>query len=132
MQELATEAVRKNLAEMERIASGQPRVVWDEGEQQERVLIPYPRDQIAALKVLQDAARYRVLPQKAWPGTSSAAEDETDTYEGGLMPIFAANPNFSRIEGTAPDGTEIVVNVGDPIDPITEADGDAEEDQARL
>jgi hypothetical protein len=48
MQENATAIVVETIAELKRIASGEPRVVRDEGKQQERVLIPYPRDKIAA------------------------------------------------------------------------------------
>lgn len=89
----------------------------DESGQWERVyeqksIVPYPRDMVSAANALHAFLRDGVLPESSRMPVSSAAEVEE--LSGGLMPIFAGSTAFKRIEGTAPDGTRVVVDVEHP------------------
>jgi hypothetical protein len=129
LEERAGKALLEHLPELLRIARGEPRVVEvpdGDGGMMQKTIIPYPRDQIAACKVLLDIARNGILPQGYWARTASAAEDKQDANTGRLMPIFGGNTSFSRIEGTAPDGTKLVINVDGDKDAITGADDGAD------
>jgi hypothetical protein len=119
------EALLEHLPVLLRIALGEPRVVEvpdGDGGTMLKTIIPYPRDQIAAMKLLLEIARYGVLPKSYWARSSSTVEDTQDANRGGLMPIFAGNTAFSRLEGTAPDGTRVVINVDGDKDAVNDAD----------
>ena len=125
IEERAGEALLELLPGLLRIALGEPRVVevvdGDDGIITKAIIV-YPRDQIAAMKLLLDIARHGVMPKSYWVRSASTVEDTQDANRSGLMPIFAGNTAFSRLEGVAHDGTKVVINVDDDKDAANGAD----------
>jgi hypothetical protein len=130
MQENAGDAVHRLIDELVRIAQGEPRVVEiadSDGSVRFKTSIPYPRDQIAAIRVLLDIARYGVLPSN-WTSMASPGESDKDTTHGGLMPIFASSANFKTVSAVTPDGKVFTTTLDDPEGVITEPDDGVDAD----
>jgi hypothetical protein len=104
------------------IAQGIPHEVEftkDNGTKAKRTIIPYPRDMVAAMKLLHDIARLGILPD-------SMAVVDRGAEMPALLPTFTrVNPNFTRVEAELPDGTIMVatVNKRDVINAEMEGEG---------
>jgi hypothetical protein len=95
------------------IAEGKPYTVYDEAIGQEKVIIPYPRDQIAAFNTLRTLAREGLLPQNMVTRRGSSAE-QGETDKGQLLPLIGVATDFRRITAQRADGTTLTATVEHP------------------
>jgi hypothetical protein len=111
LQMAAIESTKEALEKLERIVNGEAFRV--EG----KVIIPYPRDIIAATNVILEIARKGVMPE-TYPRRLrqflEADKEEKAERSKPYIPVLGVNPNFSRVTTTLPDGTEYTAEVKRP------------------
>jgi hypothetical protein len=122
IQRRAREMLIKALPHIASIALGEVQVyetgeVDKDGKPKVKRMVPYPRDILAAIKVVQDLARYGVLP-KGYSPPSLEAEMEEEKPKGPMIPFLGIGSDFRKVTATMPDGTEVSAEVkpGDFID----------------
>jgi hypothetical protein len=108
LQMAAIKATHETLDRLVRIVSGEAFIV--EG----KVIIPYPRDIIAAGNVILEIARKGVMPA-TYPRRLrqflEADKEEKAEREKPDIPSLGLNPNFSKFSATAPDGTTYTAEI---------------------
>ena len=108
LQMAAIEATKEALTKLGRIVNCEPFTV--EG----KVIIPYPRDIIAAANVILEIARKGVMPA-TYPRRLreflEADKRQEPERTKPFIPVLGVNPKFSKITATAADGTEFTAEV---------------------
>jgi len=101
MQRQAIEALSASIERLARIAcGGYEEVETADGER--KIILTYPRDQIAAMRALMKIAGIGVLPK----GHLVLPQNEEGPK---LPPPSFPGLNWSRVQATAPDGSTVVV-----------------------
>jgi len=109
----ALDATVRALPELLRIVEGKPKDVEvrdADGTPYKKTTIPYPRDQIAAAKLLIAIGRTGLLPDSYWSARAAATQDE-DKDRGTLEPIFGAITHFNSVSAVRPDGTRFTARL---------------------
>jgi len=101
IQRQATDTLLASIERLARIARGESEEV-ETADGQRKVILSYPRDQIAAVRALANIARTGVLPK----GHLVLPQNEAGPN---LPPPSFPGLNWSRVQAIAPDGTTVVV-----------------------
>ncbi|MCP4539463.1 MAG: hypothetical protein GY832_20185 [Chloroflexi bacterium] len=111
LQRMAFEGLIEALPGIVSIAKGEERDVTAKGKQ--KTIVPYPRDQNEAAKILQQIARGGVLPESAVGriGQMIGEPDEGDDKESKL-PVLPISAEFTSVVAKAPDGTTVTIERG--------------------
>jgi hypothetical protein len=115
LQMAAIKATHEALDKLGRIVNGEVFVV--EG----KVIIPYPRDMIAAANVILEIARKGVMPA-TYPRRLGefleADKEEKPEQRKPVIPLMGVNPQFRSFQITGIDGTEYSaeVKLGEVVD----------------
>jgi hypothetical protein len=108
LQMAAIESTNEALDKLGRIVKGEAFRVGD------KVIIPYPRDIIAAANLILEIARKGVMPA-TYSGRLreflEADKEQKPKPSKQLLPLIGIEPNFSRITATRPDGTKFTAEV---------------------
>jgi hypothetical protein len=103
------EILKEAISELERIIRGGPRTVGD------KTVIPYPRDVIAAIRLLVDIAREGIAPKQRMDAVLQAYEESQRQEEkkGLELPLnFGISANFGTLTAIRPDGTRFSTSDG--------------------
>jgi hypothetical protein len=122
LQRMAFVYLMESLPKIADIATGEAREVKVHGKK--KVIVPYPRDQNEAVRILQQLARGGVLPEGA-PGRVSQMLGEPDA--GGResrLPVLPISAEFTSVVAKAADGTTVTVEQGDIIEGEVVSDGE--------
>ncbi len=114
LQRMAFEHLMDSLPKIADIAKGEVRKVDVDGKT--KIIVPYPRDQNEAMKILQQIARGGVLPESA-PGRvgQMLGEPDEDDKQSGL-PVLPISAEFTSVVAKAADGTTVTVERGEVIE----------------
>lgn len=107
----AAMALLQTIPHLLEIATGRSReveVTGRDGESYTKMIASYPRDMVAAAKLLQEIARGGTLPELP---TNFSAADEKDDRAPDPSTLLGPGPDFSRIEITTPDGRRLTATV---------------------
>ncbi len=115
LQKESAEAMLDALPQIAHLAKGGTLMVKKTnkaGEEENKLIVIYPRDQLQAMNVLQILAKSGVVPDDLLSPPPKFVGEEEETQVLALpLPV---NANFSRIEATRPDGTVITATVERP------------------
>ncbi len=131
-QRKAREALLGHIDALASILAGET-MEYQDDDGDVRVIVPYPRDRIAAANSLLELA-------KGWVGHDSSdkllgllgrladaqrdRDDDQATEEQQAkveLPLMGPTSNFSRVEIEAPDGRVITITSDDPVDVVDES-----------
>jgi len=83
-----------------------------DGSRKTRSVLAYPRDVVAAGKLLQELARGGVLPENYRPPSlESVANRNEEGPREPMIPVLGIGTDFTRVTATAIDGTEFTAEV---------------------
>jgi hypothetical protein len=111
LQRMAFEYLIDSLPHIADIARGEAREVKVKGRV--KVIVPYPRDQNEAVKILQQLARGGVLPEGA-PGRVAQilGEPADEGDKESRLPVLPISAEFTSVVAKAADGTTVTVERG--------------------
>jgi hypothetical protein len=110
LQRMAFEYLLESLPHIADIAQGKPRDVKSGGKK--KTIVPYPRDQNEAVKILQQLARGGVLPEST-PGKVAGMIGEPDEgNKESKLPALPISAEFTSVVAKAADGTTVTVERG--------------------
>jgi len=113
LQANARKALQEGLESLAIIARGEMREYSlddkeRDGTQKVKTILPYPRDIVGAMKILQELARGGVLPEG---NTILPPEYATEEQREPMIPILGIGADFTRVTATAMDGTQYTATV---------------------
>ncbi len=111
LQRMAFAYLIESLPKIADIAKGEAREVEVKGKK--KIIVPYPRDQNEAVKILQQLARGGVLPESAsgriW---QMLGESDEDSSNESRLPVLPISAEFTSVVAKAADGTTVTVERG--------------------
>ncbi len=122
LQRMAFEHLLASLPQIADIAKGEVRKVDVDGKT--KVIVPYPRDQNEAMKILQQIARGGVLPESAVGRMVQAAGDSDEDDKQSGLPVLPISAEFTSVVAKAADGTTVTVERGEVIEGEVISDGE--------
>jgi hypothetical protein len=81
----------------------------------DKEIIPYPRDRMRAVEILQDLARGGALPEATAQYLHAEYHESSDDDEGTSLEDLGTggNPNFREASGDTPDGRKVSRRIND-------------------
>jgi hypothetical protein len=122
LQRMAFDYLIDSLPKIADIAKGEAREVKVDGKK--KVIVPYPRDQNEAVKILQQLARGGVLPESAPSRVSQMLGEPDEGDRESRLPVLLISDGFTSVVAKAADGTTVTVERGDIIEGEVVSDGE--------